>query len=112
MYDRGSTDFVDELKTQFVPIFLYGGCMRFITALSAALAALLITVSAYAETCNGLINYVEAGGLYGIRMKGIDKGHTLTITKVDKENCVFAATTGKGDIILIDANAVAVLTKQ
>lgn len=86
--------------------------MRFITTLSVSLAALLISVSAHAETCNGLINYVEAGSLYGIRMKGIDKGHTLTITKVDKENCVFAATTGKGDIILIDANAVAVLTKQ
>jgi hypothetical protein len=86
--------------------------MRFIAALSVLLAIPFATASVHAEACDGLINYIEPGTLYGIRMKGIDKGHTLTITKVDKQNCVLAATTGKGDVILIDAASVSVLTKQ
>lgn len=86
--------------------------MRNIVTLFAFTTILSATACACAETCSGLINYVEPGSLYGMRMKGIDKGHTLTITKVDKQNCVFVATTGKGDIIIIDANSVSVLTKQ
>jgi len=87
--------------------------MRRFATLVAVVCTLLIAVSSHAsETCSGLVNYVEPGSLYGVRMKGIDKGHTLTITKVDKQNCVFVATTGKGDIILIDANSVSLLTKQ
>ena len=84
-----------------------------ITAMFAVLlAALFGAVSAQAQACNGVINYVEPGSLYGIQMKGIEKGHTLTITKVDKQSCVLAATTGKGDIILIDANSVSVIIRQ
>lgn len=86
--------------------------MRNIAALIALIVVLSATSFAHADTCSGLVNYVEPGSLYGMRMKGIDKGHTLTITKVDKQNCVFVATTGKGDIIIIDANSVSVLTKQ
>jgi len=86
--------------------------MRTIAAFFALGAVLTAAPGMGAGTCTGLVNYVEPGNLYGIRMKGIDKGHTLTITKVDKENCVFVATTGKGDIILIDVNSVSVLTRQ
>jgi hypothetical protein len=89
-----------------------GGPMRLFVLLPVLLAVLTCAAPVRAQTCSGLINYVESGAIYGIRMKGIDKGHTLTITKIDKENCVFAATTGKGDIILIDANSVSVLTRQ
>jgi len=87
--------------------------MRNLVTLAVVIGALVITANSYgAGTCSGLINYVEPGSLYGLQMKGIDKGHTLTITKVDKQNCVFVATTGKGDIILIDANSVSLLTRQ
>ena len=87
--------------------------MRIIGVLLAFLTMVpLTTAASAASSCSGLINYVEPGVLYGIRMKGIDKGHTLTITKVDKQNCVLVATTGKGDIILIDAGSVSILTRQ
>lgn len=86
--------------------------MRYFAVLPVLLTVLLTAAVVHAQTCSGLINYVEPGSIYGIRMKGIDKGHTLTITKIDKEHCVLAATTGKGDIILIDANSVSMLTRQ
>ncbi len=86
--------------------------MRRVLIFTVSIISLLAASPAVSSSCSGLIKYIEAGSLYGMRMKGIDKGHTLTVTKVDKENCVLAATTGKGDIILIDVNSISVLTKQ
>lgn len=86
--------------------------MRAIAMFLTLAAVLTAGASVQAATCTGLINYIEPRSLYGIQMKGIEKGHTLTITKVDKQNCVLAATTGKGDVILIDANSVSVLIQK